>query len=77
MDNPLIKQQEEHDQIASLENLIKNNTDPRELKRSLTVKMAIEGYHEQIIAQLLGVSKNFIGDWKKAFKVRGIAGIKL
>lgn len=76
MDNPLIRQQE-HDKITSLEDLIKNNTDPRELKRALTVKMAIEGYHEQIIAQLLGVSKNFIRDWKKAFKVGGIAGIKL
>jgi transposase len=77
MDNPLIKQQEEYDKITSLEDLIKNNTDPRELKRALTVKMAIEGYHEQIITQLLGVSKSFVRDWKKAFKVGGIAGIKI
>jgi transposase len=77
MDNPLIKQQEEYDKIADLVNLIKSNPDPRELKRALAVKMCIDGHTEQIIAQLLGVSKNFIRDWKKAFKVKGVAGIKL
>jgi transposase len=39
--------------------------------------MAIEGYADQMIAQVLGVSKSFIRDWKKAFNVEGIAGIKL
>jgi putative transposase len=41
------------------------------------VKMAVEGYTDQMITQVLGVSKSFIRDWKKAFNVEGIAGIKL
>ena len=77
MDNPLIKQQEKHDKIVRLEGLIKSNSDPRELKRALAVKMSIAGYSDRITAQLLGVSTSFVRDWKRAFKVRGIAGIKL
>ena len=77
MDNLLIKQQEEYDRIASLESLINSNSDPRELKRAIVVKMTIEGYTDQMITQVLGVSKSFIRDWKKAFNVEGTAGIKL
>jgi transposase len=77
MKNPLIKQQEEYDKIASLEGLIKSNLDPRELKRAIAVKMAVEGCTDRMITQVLGVSKSFIRDWKKAFNTEGIAGIKL
>jgi transposase len=77
MDNPLIKQQEEYNKITDLVNLIKSNPDPRELKRALAIKMSIERQPDQIITQILGVSKSFIRDWKKAFKAEGIAGIKL
>ena len=77
MNNILIKQQEKYDKIARLEGLIKSNSDPRELKRALAVKMSIEGYSDRMIAQLLGVSTSFVRDWKRAFKVGGIAGIKL
>ena len=39
--------------------------------------MALSGniYHK--ISKILGVSKFFIGYWKKQFKTKGIAGIKL
>jgi transposase len=77
MNNFLIKQQEEYNKIASLEASIESNPDPRELKRAITVKMSMEGYPDQIISQILGVSKSFIRDWKKAFNAEGIAGIKL
>ena len=77
MDNLLIKQQEKSDKIVRLEGLIKSNSDPRELKRALAVKMSLEGYSDRIVAQLLGVSTSFVRDWKRAFKVGGIAGIKL
>jgi putative transposase len=77
MNNPLIKQQEEYNKITDLVNLIKSNPDPRELKRALAIKMSIEKQSDEIIAQILGVSKSFIRDWKKAFKAEGIAGIKL
>jgi transposase len=77
MDNPLIKQQEDYNKTADLMDLIKSNPDPRELKRALAVKMSIEGHPDRTIAQLLGISRSFIRDWKKAFKIEGIAGIKL
>ena len=77
MDNPLIKQQEEYNKITDLVDLIKSNPDPRELKRALAIKMSIERQPDQIITQILGVSRSFIRDWKKAFKAEGIAGIKL
>ena len=77
MDNPLIKQQEEYQKTADLVNLVNSNPDPRELKRALAVKMSIDGHPDRTIAELLGVSNNFIRDWKKAFKVEGVAGIKL
>ncbi|WP_445251299.1 MULTISPECIES: helix-turn-helix domain-containing protein [unclassified Microcoleus] len=43
----------------------------------MAVRMAISGniYHE--ISNILGVSNFFIGYWKKQFKTKGIAGIKL
>jgi putative transposase len=39
--------------------------------------MAVEGkfYHE--IGKMIGVSKFFIGQWKKQFQTKGIEGIKL
>ena len=77
MDNLLRKQQEEHNKMVDLVNLIKSNPDPRELKRALAIKMSIERQSDEIIAQILGVSKSFIRDWKKAFKAKGIEGIKL
>jgi putative transposase len=77
MDNPLIKQQEEYNKIAELVDLINSNPDSRELKRALAVKMSIDGHPDRTIVQLLGISQNFIRDWKKAFKIEGVAGIKL
>ena len=75
MDNLLIKQQEEYNKKASLEASIMSNPDPRELKRAIAVKMSIEGYSDRTISQILGVSKSFVRDWKKAFDAEGAAGI--
>jgi transposase len=77
MNNSLIKQQKEYGKMADLVNLIKSNPDSRELKRALAIKISIEGQPDRIITQILGVTKSFIRDWKKAFKEEGIAGIKL
>jgi len=64
-------------EITQLESFIKSDIDARELKRAIAVRMAIEGklYHE--ISKILGVSKFFVGYWKKQFKTKGIEGIKL
>jgi hypothetical protein len=52
MDNFLLIQKQKDEEIASLDSLIKSNPDPRELKRALAVKMAIEGEVHKKIAQL-------------------------
>ncbi|WP_442921547.1 helix-turn-helix domain-containing protein [Microcoleus sp. S36a_D3] len=56
---------------------MKSDRTVRELKRAIAVRIAIKGklYHE--ISKIWRVSKFFIGYWKKQFKTKGIAGIKL
>lgn len=62
---------------ASLEYFIKSDIDTRELKRAIAVRMAMLGKSYNEIRKILGVSEFFIGYWKKQFKTKGIAGIKL
>src|SRR4028119_2001737 len=59
------------------EAFIKSDIDARELKRAIAVKMAISGNIYQEISKILGVSNFSVGDWKKQFQTKGIAGIKL
>lgn len=64
-------------EIQSLKDFINSNPDPRELKRALTVKLALEGWAYRAIQQSLGVSYGFISKWKLCFQSQGIPGIKL
>jgi putative transposase len=77
MNNLQLPQKDREKEIAQLESFIKSDIDARELKRAIAVRMALSGniYHE--ISKILGVSNFFIGYWKKQFKTKGIAGIKL
>src|SRR4028118_2388909 len=77
MNNLQLPQKDREKEIAQLESFIKSDIDARELKRGIAVRMALSGniYHE--INKILGVSTFFIGYWKKQFKTKGIAGIKL
>jgi putative transposase len=77
MNNLQLQQKDREKEIAQLESFIKSDIDARELKRAIAVRMALSGniYHE--ISKLLGVSNFFVGYWKKQFKTKGIAGIKL
>ena len=77
MNNLQHPQKDREKEIAFLEAFIKSDIDARELKRAIAVKMAFSGniYHE--ISKILGVSKFFVGYWKKQFETKGIAGIKL
>ena len=77
MNNLQLPQKDMEKKIAQLESFIKSDIDARELKRAIAVRMALSGniYHE--ISKILGVSSFFIGYWKKQFKTKGIAGIKL
>jgi transposase len=64
-------------EIKLLKDFIKSNPDPREVKRALAVKLALEGYAYRSIKQIIGVSDGFISKWKNRFEVGGIPGIKL
>ena len=72
-----MQQKDREKEIASLESFIKSDIDARELKRAIAVRMALSGNIYQEISNILGVSNFFIGYWKKQFKTKGIAGIKL
>ncbi len=67
----------EENVIESLKDFINSNPDPRELKRALAVKLALEGWAYRAIQQSLEVSYGFISKWKTCFQTRGIPGIKL
>ncbi|MEG5116843.1 helix-turn-helix domain-containing protein [Microcoleus sp. A2-C5] len=77
MNNLQLPQKDMEKERVALESFIKSDRTVREIKRAIAVRMAIEGkfYHE--ISKFLGVSKFFIGYWKKQFKTKGVAGIKL
>jgi putative transposase len=77
MNNLQVPQKDMEKEIAQLKSFIKSDIDARELKRAIAVRMALSGniYHE--ISKILGVTNFFIGYWKKQFKTKGIAGIKL
>ena len=77
MNNLQLPQKDMEKEIAQLESFIKSDIDARELKRAIAGRMALSGTIYYEISRILGVSNFFIGYWKKQFKTKGIAGIKL
>ena len=77
MNNLKLPLKDMENEITQLESFIKSDIDARKLKRAIAVRMAVEGkfYHE--ISKILGVSKFFVGHWKKQVQTKGIEGIKL
>ena len=77
MNNLQLPPKDREKEIACLEAFIKSDIDAIELNQAIAVRRALSGniYHE--ISNILGVSNFFIGYWKKQFKTKGIAGIKL
>jgi putative transposase len=63
--------------IKDLDKWIKTNPDSRELKRAIAVKLSLQGWTYKAIADILNVSKSFIGKWKTQFEDRGIEGLRL
>ena len=45
--------------------------------RAIAVRMAMLGKSYNEIREILGVSKFFIGYWKKQFETKGVTGLKL
>jgi transposase len=64
-------------QIQDLDQWIKNNSDSRELKRAMGVKLTLQGWNYKSIADFLNVSNGFISKWNKRFKESGLEGLKL
>jgi len=63
--------------MKELTDFIEKNLDPRELKRALAVKMAVQNYSYYHIRDVLQVSVGFISKWKQIFAEQGIMGLKL
>ncbi len=63
--------------VDTLNEFIKSNPDPRELKRALAVKMFLENYKHREIQTVLGISSGFISKWTKIYEKSGIDGLKL
>jgi putative transposase len=63
--------------MNSLEQMIQNSTDPRELKRALAVKLSQQGFPGEVIAESLQVSDSFVSKWKGIYGAEGLAGLQL
>ncbi|MEQ9000072.1 MAG: helix-turn-helix domain-containing protein [Coleofasciculus sp. B1-GNL1-01] len=72
MDNKHIERK-----IQALDEWIKNNSDSRELKRAMAVKLTLRGWKYSSITQCLNVSNGFISKWNKRFNEFGLDGLKL
>ncbi|WP_373872740.1 helix-turn-helix domain-containing protein [Microseira wollei] len=57
---------------VKLDEWIKTNPDPRELKKALAVKLSLQGWAYRAIASLLGVASSSISDWKKRYMQAGV-----
>jgi len=60
-----------------LNQFIRSNPDPRELKRAIAAQMVVNGYTHREIGESLGVSSGFISKWTHLYQQQGIEGLKL
>jgi transposase len=77
MIDPSIEPQQTEEKIAILTKFIQTNPGPRELKRDLAVKMALQNESYALITKLLSMHKSCISSWKQKFLAQGLSGIKL
>ncbi|MFP4099350.1 helix-turn-helix domain-containing protein [Coleofasciculus sp.] len=64
-------------QIQDLDQWIKQNSDSREFKRAMAVKLTLQGWAYKSISECLNVSNGFISKCNKRFKESGLEGLKL
>ena len=67
----------ELDDLKLLDQFIRSNPHPQELKRALAVQMLSKQIHADKIMEILGVSESFIIKWKNAFALNGVEALKL
>ena len=63
--------------MGILEEMIKQSTDPRELKRALSVKMGQEGIKPPQIGRILNVSEQYVSKWKGIYETEGAERLRL
>jgi len=63
--------------MKTLEEMVKESKDVRELKRALGVKMVKVGVRPNQIAEILNVSEQFISKWKGKYEREGVQGLQL
>ena len=63
--------------MRTLDDMIDNTTDPRELKRALSVKMLQTGLSPKASANLLNVSEQFVSKWKIRYEQEGLSSLQV
>lgn len=63
--------------MLSLEEIISNSKDSREVKRALAVKMIIKGFLVKEIELILQVKRSFISKWKLIYETEGAPALLL
>lgn len=63
--------------MKSLDEIIENSKDVREVKRALAVKMVLGGFAPQQVGETLKVSGQFISKWKVIFENDGAQKLSL
>ena len=63
--------------METLNDMINDSQDPRELKRALSIKMRQNGLEPGMIADLLQVSPQYVSKWKGKYQREGVAGLNL
>jgi putative transposase len=75
--NFLLEQQQLEEKLVILTEFIQSNSEAREIKRAVAVKMALLGEPYSKITKLIGMHKSCITIWKQKFEAKGLDGIKL
>jgi transposase len=63
--------------MESLDEIINDSKDTREVKRALSVKMVRNGISPETISQMLNVSVKYVSKWKMIYEAEGAAGLGL
>ena len=77
MKNFLLEQQQLEERLAILTEFIQSNSEAREIKRAVAIKMALSGETYSKITNIIGMHKSCITIWKQKFEAKGLDGIKL
>lgn len=59
------------DSVQSLDEIINESKDTREVKRALSVKMVSSGIAPATISQVLNVSMPYVSKWKTIYEAAG------